>query len=127
MQAGWLVSRSARAVVAVRGGEMRAIKAPRSLHAGACKAALLSISSVALAAAIPITTHAQAPGASQLPPVQIDEPERKPRRQQAAPRNRSPATAPRTPWRNPTRTAEPAPRSAPIDTQDTRTGTVGVY
>jgi catecholate siderophore receptor len=97
---------------------MRASKASR---------ALLSVSYVALAVAIPITAQAQAPGASQLPPVQIDEPNRKPRQQKAQPRSNGTAT--RTPRRN-TRVAQPEQPAAPakpVDTQETRTGTVGIY
>jgi catecholate siderophore receptor len=98
---------------------MRASKASR---------ALLSISYVALAVAVPIAAQAQAPGASPLPPVQIDEPNRKPRQQKAEPR-RTNSTATRTPRRN-TRVAQPEQPAAPakpVDTQETRTGTVGVY
>jgi catecholate siderophore receptor len=100
---------------------MGGMAARQSLRAGI----VLSASYLALAAAAPI--KAQAPGASQLPPVQIDEPNRKPRRQQAAPRSRGTTTATRTPRRNPARTAEPAPTAKPVDTQETRTGTVGIY
>ena len=97
------------------------------------KTALLSVSYVALTLAAPADAWAQAtttPAASQLPPVQIDEPTRKPRPRQAAPRNRAPATATRATRRNPTRTAQPQPQATPQaapSTQDTRTGTVGVY
>jgi catecholate siderophore receptor len=91
--------------------------------------ALLWISSAALAVALPIRAQAQTPGASQLPPVQIDEPDRKPRHRQAAPRSRGPTTAIRTPRRNPNPTAQaaPQPSAARADTQDARTGTVGIY
>jgi len=132
---------------------MGGIKAPRSLRAGtavrvgidraiACKTgrhhrrlatvALLSVSYIALVAGLPTKAHAQTtpPGTSQLPPVQIDEPNRKPRRKQAEQRSRTNTPAARTVRRSaPRQTAQAAP-AAPavkVDTQDTRTGTVGVY
>jgi catecholate siderophore receptor len=93
---------------------------------------LLSISYVALSTAL--TAHAQPvpqSGASQLPPVQIDAPTQKPRRKQAQSTSRAPRTAARVPRRNAPRVAaQPAPAaapSAPVDTQDARTGTAGVY
>ena len=95
------------------------------------KIALFSVSSIALAAAMPLGARAQTtgPGASTLPPVQVDEPNRQPRRQQAAPRKRGPATATRAPRRNPRppeQTATPA-ATATANTFDSRTGTVGIY
>src|SRR5882724_7695119 len=94
--------------------------------------ALLSVSYVALVAGFPSTAFAQTTqsGASQLPPIRIDEPNRKPRRKQAEQRSRANTPTARTARRNaPRQTAQPAP-AAPAgkaDTQDTRTGTVGVY
>src|SRR4051794_30004084 len=101
-----------------------------SSHHRITAAALLSVSYLALAVAFPLKAHAQttAPGASQLPPVQIDEPDRKPRRKQAEQRSRTntPATRARRNARRPP--AQPAPAApAAADTHDTRTGTVGVY
>jgi catecholate siderophore receptor len=100
----------------------------------AATAALLSVGTIALIAASASVARAQAsaqraPGASQLPPVQIDEPSRKPRRSLAQPRKRGPATATRSPRRNPNPAAQaaPQPSAAPADTQDARTGTVGIY
>jgi catecholate siderophore receptor len=94
--------------------------------------ALLSISTIALTIAVPSGADAQStptPGASQLPPVQVDEPNRRPRRAQAAPRSRVGTTATRTPRRNP-RPAEPTTTpaaTAAASTFDARTGTVGIY
>jgi catecholate siderophore receptor len=90
--------------------------------------ALLSVSSIALAIAVPIKAHAQVPAATQLlPPVQIDEPNRRPRRTQAAPRSRVGTAATRTARRN-TRPVESQPaRTTRVDTQDARTGAVGIY
>ncbi len=68
-------------------------------------------------------------GASQLPPIQIDEPNRQPRRAHAEPNKRtetisvqqhqspSPRTTP----------APPSPLANPANTQDARTGTIGIY
>jgi catecholate siderophore receptor len=109
---------------------MSGLKAPRSRRLGVRAIALLTVSTIAIAAAVPSGAQAQStptPGASQLPPVQVDEPTRRPRRAQAAPRSRVGTTATRTPRRNP-RPAEPATQPAPTaNTQDARTGTVGVY
>ena len=97
------------------------------------KAALLSVSYLALAVAGGNSSSAQTsqqapaalPGASQLPPVQIEEPTRKPKRQRAQPSNRAGAAAAR---RTATPQTTPAPQpSVWASTYDTRTGTVGVY
>lgn len=93
------------------------------------KAALLSASCLALGLlAAPGKIHAQAQGASQLPPVQVSPPEERKRRA---------AGTSNTPRAN--RTAQrraPAPRRQPTEpaapktfgpSQDARTGTVGVY
>ncbi|MBR1121770.1 TonB-dependent siderophore receptor [Bradyrhizobium lablabi] len=95
----------------------------------AMKAALLSASCLALGLlAAPGKIHAQAQGASQLPPVQVSPPEERKRRA---------AGTSNTPRAN--RTAQrraPAPRRQPTEpaapktfgpSQDARTGTVGVY
>ena len=98
------------------------------------KAALFSVSYVALAIAGGNSTSAQTPqqaptaqsGASQLPPVQIEEPKRKPRRQRSQPSNRAGAAAARRPT-----TPQPAPQAQPSvwasSPYDARTGTVGIY
>ncbi|MEN3382938.1 MAG: catecholate siderophore receptor [Hyphomicrobiales bacterium] len=117
---------------------MAGIKAPlsrRFQRIATLKIALLSVSYVALSMAASVGASAQNPVAqapaegTQLPPVRIDEPNRKPRRKQAEQRSRANTPA-RTARRNaPRQTAQPAP-AAPAgkaDTQDTRTGTVGVY
>ncbi|MGA7348603.1 MAG: hypothetical protein WBY01_24135, partial [Pseudolabrys sp.] len=97
------------------------------------KAALLSVSYLALAVAGGNSSSAQTsqqapaaqPGASQLPPVQIEEPTRKPKRQRAQPSNRAGAAAVR---RTATPQTTPAPQpSVWASTYDTTTGTVGVY
>jgi len=101
------------------------------------KVALLSVSCVTIAVAgsdelraqaAPQTPAAQS-GASQLPAVQIDEPNRKPRRPKSAPGQRSDTAVVRrreTP-RTPPQPA-PAPSAwAPATTYDARTGTVGIY
>jgi len=102
------------------------------------KAAALSASTVAIAAAVAIDSYAQAPsgppaaqsGASQLPPIQIEEPSRKPRRTRAEP-NRRPETAAERQRQTPPRTtppaAPPSPVSNPANIYDARTGTVGIY
>lgn len=103
--------------------------------AAVARLSLVSVSYLALAAAAPMMAHAQAPaaqaqsGASQLPPVTIDAPTQKPRRKPQQATNRGSRTAARSPRRNAQRTAAqaaPAP-AGPADTQDTRTGTVGIY
>jgi catecholate siderophore receptor len=98
-------------------------------------AVLLSVSSLAAIAVSSTELRAQASSrtlvgesdTSQLPPVQIDEPDRRRRRQRAeysaqtqtaVVRRRA---APRTP------PAPPPATAAPTDTQDARTGTVGIY
>lgn len=97
------------------------------------RAALLSVSYLALAVAGGNSSNAQTPqqapaaqpGTSQLPPVQIEEPARKPKRQRTQPSNRAGAAATRrttTPQTTPA-----APPSVWASTYDTRTGTVGVY
>ena len=98
------------------------------------KAALFSVSYFALAIAGGNSTSAQTPqqaptaqsGASQLPPVQIEEPKRKPRRQRSQPSNRAGAAAARRPT-----TPQPAPQAQPSvwasSPYDARTGTVGIY
>src|SRR6201995_4592181 len=95
------------------------------------KAALLSASYIAIAAIASHEVRAQtatpaAAPASQLPPVQVDEPNRKPRQARPVARQR-PATAvarpqaqPRTP-----QTAPVTPVSNPAKTFDARTGTTG--
>src|SRR5215470_6165367 len=98
------------------------------------KAALLSVNYLAIDIASDGFSHAQttqqspatqsAPP-SQLPPVQIDEPTRKQKRQRSQPSNRASATAARR-----TTTPQPTPAAAAsvwASTYDTRTGTVGVY
>ena len=97
------------------------------------KGALISVSYFALAVAGGNSSNAQTsqeapaaqPGTSQLPPVQIEEPTRKPKRQNSQPSKRAGATATRrTTSPQATPTAQPSVWS---NTYDTRTGTVGVY
>jgi catecholate siderophore receptor len=99
------------------------------------KAALLSVSCIAIAVAGSTSVWAQAApqtptgqqGTSQLPPVQIDEPSRKPRRKRstATPSARTAATRRREASQT---TAPPPPSPWPADnTQAARTGTVGIY
>jgi len=97
------------------------------------KTALLSASYIAISAIGASESYAQAPaaqpGASQLPPVQIQEPHRQPRRPRTATRRRPENVAARrqpAPSRAP-QSAPPSPVSNPANTQDARTGTVGVY
>jgi catecholate siderophore receptor len=101
----------------------------------AAKAALLSASYTVLAVAGSIQVQAQEvqpapaaqPGASQLPPVRIDEPSRTPRSQQSEPSKQASTTAVRK-REKPRTAARPAPPPAtPSDTQDARTGTAGIY
>jgi catecholate siderophore receptor len=100
------------------------------------KAALLSASYVAIAVATSTELRAQAvaqapaaqTGASQLPPVQIDEPKRKPARRKPQASATPGTTAVRR--RETARTAPPpaAPSLSPwANTQNARTGTVGIY
>ncbi len=98
-------------------------------------AALLSVSVVALAAVSgTVAAHAQsgaaAPSAaSALPPVQIDAPTERASRRRApsSARTRAARVARRAPTRAP-RPPAAAPAPAPVvDSQDARTGTVGVY
>ena len=100
------------------------------------KVALLSVSYLTIAVASSDELRAQAAsqtpaaqsGASQLPAVQIDEPNRKPRRPKSAPGQRSDTAAVR---RRETPRAVPPPAAtaagASTDTQDARTGTAGIY
>src|SRR5262249_10943152 len=105
----------------------------RSTVAIVAKAALLSASCLAIAVASTTRAHAQAapgtqPGASQLPPVQVQEPNRQPRRSRNEPGRRDAGAAARR--RAAARTApQLAPPSAwpATATQDARTGTVGIY
>src|SRR6476661_2216471 len=107
----------------------------RGLFAGAiAKAALLSVSYLAINVVAGGLSHAQTAQQSpptqsvpsQLPPVQIDEPTRKQRRQRSQPSNRAGATAARR---------RETPRSTPVaaasvwaaSTYNARTGTVGIY
>src|SRR3954452_22442393 len=122
--------RTPRAGISADIGIGRPVTKKASRHHRITGAALLSVSYLALAVAFPLKAHAQttAPGASQLPPVQIDDPARKPRRKQAEQRSRTntPATRARRNAQRPP--AQPAPAApAAADTHDTRTGTVGVY
>ncbi|HEX4555810.1 MAG TPA: TonB-dependent receptor plug domain-containing protein, partial [Xanthobacteraceae bacterium] len=100
------------------------------------KAALLSVSCLALAVAALTELRAQAtaqppaaqPDASQLPAVTIDEPKRKPRRTQGESSKRTDTAAVRRrPAPRPTPRPDAAPTPALADTQDARTGTVGIY
>jgi catecholate siderophore receptor len=95
----------------------------------ATNAALLSASCLAIvvASATPSRAQAtsQAPGAAQLPPVQIDEPRRKPARPRAEPGRQAEAAAARR--RAAAARMTPPPSPAPADTQNARTGTVGIY
>jgi catecholate siderophore receptor len=98
----------------------------------AANAALLSASCLAIAVATATPSRAQAPaaqpGASQLPAVQIDEPQRKPARPRAEPGRQAETAAARR--RAATRAPQPPPPtpvSNPANTQEARTGTVGVY
>jgi catecholate siderophore receptor len=104
----------------------------------AARAALLSASYIAIVAASSPDVWAQAPspapaaqpGASQLPAVRIDEPNRKPRPARPVARKRpDTAVARRRPTPPPTPPAAPPPSPVanPANTQDARTGTVGVY
>ena len=110
------------------GQEVRRGRFTKSIN----KAALLSVSYFALAVAGGNSSRqtsqqapAAQPGTSQLPPVQIEEPARKPKRQRTQPSNRAGATATR---RTTTPQTTPAPQpSVWASTYDTRTGTVGVY
>jgi len=104
----------------------------RGLFAGAiAKAALLSVSYLAINVVAGGLSHAQTAQQSpptqsvpsQLPPVQIDEPTRKQRRQRSQPSNRAGATAARR--RETPRSTPPAQASVWTTTYDTRTGTVG--
>ncbi|MGN6572635.1 MAG: TonB-dependent siderophore receptor [Pseudolabrys sp.] len=90
---------------------------------------MVSVSYLALSviagshAATQTATVAQQPAASALPPVEVDEPKRKPRRKTAKPAARSePAVTQRQ--ASPAQADKPP---APADTQEARTGTVGVY
>ena len=106
----------------------------RGLFAGAiAKAALLSVSYLAINVVAGGLSHAQTAQQSpptqsvpsQLPPVQIDEPTRKQRRQRSQPSNRAGAATARR--RETPRSTPPAQASVWTTTYDTRTGTVGNY
>src|SRR6478735_5000171 len=98
------------------------------------KAALLSVSYLAIDIASDGFSYAQTTqqspatqsAPSQLPPVQIDEPTRKQKRQRSQPSNRAGATAARR-----TTTPQPTPVAAAASvwasTYNARTGTVGIY
>jgi catecholate siderophore receptor len=93
--------------------------------------ALLSASAVALGLATSsVETHAQSAqgtGAAPLPPIQITAPEAK-RRSSGSPPRRADRGAAKRRTRTARRpTAPAAPTPAPANTQDARTGTVGVY
>jgi catecholate siderophore receptor len=95
-------------------------------------AALLSASCLTIAVASVMPSRAQAtsqtPGASRLPPVQIDEPQRKPaRRARNEPSRQTEATAPRPAAQRAPQPPPPTPVANPANTFDARTGTVGVY
>lgn len=100
------------------------------------KAALLSVSYVALTFGSQTPSHAQATqpapaaqsGASQLPPVEVEEPKRTQRRQRTQQSARSGMAAARTRMAMPAPTP-PAPTTpaVPASSQDAQTGTVGVY
>jgi catecholate siderophore receptor len=95
-------------------------------------AALLSASCLAIMVASTTPSRAQAtaqaPGASQLPAVEVDEPKRKPARRATNEPNRQTAAAARRPAAQPaTQPPPPTPVSNPANTYDARTGTVGVY
>ena len=97
------------------------------------KAALLSVSYLAINVVAGGLSHAQTAqqspatqsAPSQLPPVQIDEPTRKQRRQRSQPSNRAGAATARR--RETPRSTPPAQASVWTTTYDTRTGTVGNY
>src|SRR5690242_3793321 len=96
------------------------------------KAAMLSASclAIAVASATPsrAQTTAQVPGASTLPPVQVDEPRRKPARRARNEPSQRAATAARQPAAQPApQPPPPTPVNNPASTYDARTGTVGVY
>jgi len=89
------------------------------------KAALLSVSSITISVASSVAVKAQTapqtpaaqPGASRLPPIQVIAPRRKARRRSTA-RSEPGSTTP----------AQTPPSTGPVvSSQDTRTGTVGVY
>ena len=92
------------------------------------KAALLSVSYLAINVVAGGLSHAQTAqqspatqsAPSQLPPVQIDEPTRKQRRQRSQPSKRAGATAARR--RETPRSTPPAQASVWTTTYDTRTG-----
>lgn len=105
--------------------------APCAVLKAVTSAALISVSYAVLATIDRTDLRAQTveqkpaaqTGAAQLPPVRVDEPKRKPRRNAGKPSNRlGAAVAARQP--QPPRT--PESKWAP-NSQDARTGTVGVY
>jgi catecholate siderophore receptor len=112
---------------------MRDTKARRSLRAGIAASALLPLGCLGMAG---MTGHANAEAARSLPELTIDQPKQLPQRRRLEPRAQEHASARAITRRNtaPTHraTAQPGPAPAtappaPADTQDVRTGTVGVY
>jgi catecholate siderophore receptor len=112
---------------------MRDMKARRSLRAGIAASALLPLGCLGIAG---MTGHANAEAARSLPELTIDQPKQRPQRGRLEPRAQEHASARPITRRNtaPTNRATaqsgPAPATAPrapADTQDVRTGTVGVY
>lgn len=71
-------------------------------------------------------TSAQS-GVSQLPPIQVDEPKRKPRRQRNEPGTQADTAGKRQRAAQRTTTPPPPAPAVPSDTQDARTGTTGIY
>src|SRR5947209_6348105 len=112
---------------------MRDMKARRSLRAGIAASALLPLGCIGMAG---MTGHANAEAPRSLPEMTIDQPKQRPQRRRLEPRAQEHASARPITRRNtaPTdrATAQPGPAPAtappaPADTQDVRTGTVGVY
>jgi len=92
------------------------------------------MSASCFAIAVASATHLRAQGApqaqsgaTQLPTLQVDEPNRKPRRARNEPGRRDAAAAQRRSAARTTQPAPPSPVSNPANTHDARTGTVGVY
>src|SRR5262245_20031165 len=121
--------------VQISGGVMGASSYHNQRIGVVATAALLSVSSLAVIAVSPTELRAQASSrtpagqsdTSQLPPVRIDEPDRTRRRQRVEPGAQTQTTVAR---RRATPRTPPAPTRAPVaptDTQDARTGTVGIY
>src|SRR5947209_3349429 len=112
---------------------MRDTKARRSLRAGIAASALLPLGGLGIAG---MTGHANAEAARSLPELTIDQPKQRPQRRRLEPRAQEHASAGPITRRNtaPTHRATaqpgPAPTTAPpaaADSQDARTGTIGVY